>query len=87
MTHGFDLSDPLVCEGIVGDGCGGGRIFYVQDNSLFAFDPVVSQKRELLNTIKDAKELTKDGCIVSIRCESEMVLFDLSSMTYSTEKF
>ena len=39
MIHGFDLNSPLVCEGIIGDGCGGGRIFYIKDNILNVYDP------------------------------------------------
>jgi len=75
---GFDIDSPLVCEGIVGDGCGGGRIFIVEDESLVVFDPTTSEREVLLADVIDAKEVTKDGCIVTIKTDLEVIEFDLS---------
>lgn len=80
MIDSFDLNEPLVCEGIVGDGCGGGRIFFIEDETLYAHDPISKENRELLKDIKKAKNISKSGCVVSIECEDETIEFDLSKM-------
>ena len=69
----------ISCMGIVGDGCGGGREFIVQDGVLYAYDSITSEKIILLNNIKNPKKITKDGCLISIDCENEKVIFDLST--------
>ena len=79
MIHGFKNS-PLACEGIIGDGCGGGRWFFVEKEILKAYDPQTKEVMNLLADIKDAKEVSKKGCIITIKCEKELVKFDLSSM-------
>lgn len=80
MTHGFDLSDALVCEGIVGDGCGGGRIFHIKEGVLFAYDPVSDQNTKLLENIEHPLHLSKKACIITIECKAHRVEFDLSLM-------
>ncbi len=78
MTHGFSLDSPLICEGIVGDGCGGGRLFAVEDEILIAYDPITKEKFQLLKNVLNAKEISKSACIVRIVCEREVIEFDLS---------
>jgi hypothetical protein len=78
MTHGFDLNSPLVCEGIVGDGCGGGRIFFVEDETLFVYDPLTQERMELLRELKDVKKITKKGCDITIESANKTLLFNLS---------
>lgn len=80
MIEGFDLNDPLVCEGIVGDGCGGGRIFFIKDETLYAHDPLSKENRELLKNIKKAKNISKSGCIITIECQEQKIEFDLSKV-------
>jgi len=80
MSHGFDLNDPLICEGIIGDGCGGGRLFMVKENSLKAYDPITKNSRVLLDNIEKPISISKKACIVTVVCESETVEFDLSEM-------
>ncbi|WP_372998538.1 thiamine biosynthesis protein ThiF [Sulfurimonas sp.] len=80
MSHGFDLNDPLICEGIIGDGCGGGRLFMVKENTLKAYDPMTKNSRVLLEDIEKPISISKKACIVTIICESERVEFDLSEM-------
>lgn len=80
MTDSFDLNDPLVCEGIVGDGCGGGRIFFIKDETLYAHDPLSKENRELLKDIKDAKSISKRGCIITVECQEQKIEFDLSKV-------
>jgi len=80
MIHGFDLNNPLTCEGIVGDGCGGGRLFVIEDNMLKAYDPQTKESITLLEDIEHPKKISKSACIVSIECESEIIEFDLSLM-------
>lgn len=80
MTHGFDLNDPLICEGIIGDGCGGGRLFMVKEKSLKAYDPTTEEYFELLKDVKNPLSISKKACVVTIVCENETVKFDLSEM-------
>jgi len=80
MTHGFNLNSPLVCEGIVGDGCGGGRLFIVEKETLFAYDPQTKELITLLAPVLNAKKVTKNACIITIECESKNRKFDLSEM-------
>jgi len=90
MNHGFDLNSPLICEGIIGDGCGGGRLFMVDGGILKAYDPNTKEYFELLTGIKNALSISKGACIVSVICENETVEFDLSKMQrveYTKEYF
>ncbi len=80
MIHGFDVNSPLVCEGIIGDGCGGGRFFLVEDDILLAYDPTTKSKIFLDDNISNAKTLTKQACLLRIECEDEVINFDLSAL-------
>jgi len=80
MSHGFDLNSPLVCEGIIGDGCGGGRLFIVEDKTLKAYDPQTKEIFTLLEPIIDAKKISKNVCIITVECEKKNIRFDLSAM-------
>jgi hypothetical protein len=77
---GFDLDSPLVCEGIVGDGCGGGRLFFVEDETLKSYDFVTKEKFTLLRNIQNAESISKDACIITVVCEKEEIKFDLSAL-------
>jgi len=78
MMDGFDSA--LVCEGIIGDGCGGGRLFFVQDNALRVYDPTTKEQMILLENVYNAQSISKSACIVTIVCQDEEVAFDLSKM-------
>ncbi|WP_324172542.1 thiamine biosynthesis protein ThiF [Sulfurimonas sp.] len=78
MSHGFDLNNPLICEGMIGDGCGGGRLFMVEENTLKAYDPVTKEYFVLLEKIEKPHSISKKACIVSVVCEDELIEFDLS---------
>ncbi len=80
MTHGFDMNSPLVCEGIVGDGCGGGRIFFVEDETLFVYDPLTQERMVLLSEIKDVHKISKKACIITLITEDGFIEFDLSAL-------
>jgi hypothetical protein len=71
----------ISCIGIIGDGCGGGREFSVQNNTLFAYDELTKDKIILLEGIKNARDINKSGCIITIKCEEEIIKFDLSTLT------
>ena len=86
MTHGFNLDSPLVCEGIIGDGCGGGRLFMVEAQTLKAYDPITKEQFILLENVLDAVSISKSQCIISIECETLNIEFDLSSMTKTSSK-
>ena len=77
----FDRESPLVCEGIIGDGCGGGRIFYIQDATLFAFDPLSKQSISLLGNLPKLSAISKEGCIISMVSTEGILTFDLSKMS------
>lgn len=70
----------LSCVGIIGDGCGGGREFIVQDGVLFAHDPQTDEDIVLFQEIKNPTSISKKGCIITLVCRDEVVRFDLSSM-------
>lgn len=75
---GFDLNSPLICEGIIGDGCGGGRLFYIEDEILKTYDPQTKTSMTLLSSVKDAKSIQKKQCIIYITSPSKTIEFDLS---------
>ena len=87
MIHDFDLDNPLVCEGIVGDGCGGGRIFSIEEGTLKAYDPQSKESTTLLKNIKEAKSINKKVCTLFIKCKDEKIEFDLSTMRATIKKF
>jgi len=88
MTHGFDLDDPLVCEGIVGDGCGGGRIFFVEDAKLFAYDPLTQESIELHSNIdKNVEFISKKGCYIFLKAKDLLLRFNLQKLILERENF
>ena len=80
MIAGFDLASPLVCEGIIGDGCGGGRLFSVEENELRVYDPQSNEVIVLLENIITPKSISKSSCILKIKCEKCEINFDLSAL-------
>lgn len=80
MTDGFDLNSPLVCEGIIGDGCGGGRIFFIEEQKLQVYDPFSKDRRVLLDNLYDVKSISKSGCIIRVEQKGKTLEFDLSSL-------
>jgi len=80
MTLGFDLDSPLVCEGIIGDGCGGGRFFLIEDETLKAYDPTTKEYFTLLKNVQNALSVTKSACVITIVCKEDEIKFDLSAL-------
>jgi len=80
MIPGLNISGELMCEGIIGDGCGGGRFFAVEDETLFAYDPLTQERIILLREIKNAQKVSKKACIITIICENNTLNFDLSTL-------
>ena len=80
MMDGFDLNAPLVCEGIIGDGCGGGRIFFVEEATLYAYDPQSQSRIELVKALEKVQSISKKGCIITLNLENGVRYFDLSSL-------
>jgi hypothetical protein len=76
MIHGSKIS----CIGIVGDGCGGGREFVVENEIFYVYDPLTKEKMTLLEDIHMPKNITKKGCTITIECENEIIKFDLSAL-------
>ncbi len=80
MILGFDLDSPLICEGIIGDGCGGGRLFLVEDETLKAYDPTTKEYFTLLQDVKNAISVSKSACVITIVCVEDEIVFDLSAL-------
>ncbi len=78
MIAGF--KSEIYCEGVIGDGCGGGRIFIVENETLIAYEPQTKDKIELLNGISMPKSIKKTGCLITIECKDEVIEFDLSAL-------
>lgn len=74
-------NSPLACEGIVGDGCGGGRWFFVKDEMLQVYDPQSGINMTLLRDVKKANKISKSGCVITIECEDKNIKFNLSTMS------
>ena len=73
-------SKKISCIGIVGDGCGGGREFIVENGVLFAYDSLSDEKIVLLENIHMPRAINKSGCIITVECEDEVIEFDLSAL-------
>jgi len=80
MIAGFDLDSPLVCEGIIGDGCGGGRIFFIEDSYLKVYDPITKEIFPIKDNLGDVKSINKKGCTIFINYEKGTIEFDLSEL-------
>jgi len=74
------MINKISCIGIIGDGCGGGREFIIENNTLYAHDPLTKEDIILLKKIKGAKSILKQNCILHITCEHESFEFDLSKI-------
>jgi len=73
-------SKKISCIGIVGDGCGGGREFIVENGIFFAHDLQTGENIILLKDIHMPRAINKSGCIITIECEREKIKFDLSAL-------
>ncbi len=78
MIHGFDKN--LTCKGIIGDGCGGGRFFTIQNEILKAYDAQTKEYISLFKGVINAKSISKKACEITIVCENEVIVFNLSKM-------
>ncbi len=75
---GFDLDSPLVCEGIIGDGCGGGRIFFAQESKLFVYDPIIKESYLLIEIGSSVREISKNACVITLITASKIYKYSLS---------
>ena len=73
-----------VCAGIIGDGCGGGRLFIADtfNNKVKAYFPDDNSMMTLLEGLNEPGGISKKGCELYIANTSahEIVVFDLSKM-------
>jgi len=74
------VGSKISCMGIVGDGCGGGREFTIEDGVLYAYDDVSNTKIILLENIVKPISISKNRCIITITCKEEKISFDLSAL-------
>ena len=70
----------ISCMGVIGDGCGGGREFIVEDEKLVAYDEQSDETILLLEDVKNAVSISKKACVISVTCRDEVIKFDLSKM-------
>lgn len=79
LQHPQDL-----CPGIIGDGCGGGRLFIADtfNNKVKAYFPDANTMRTLLEDLDEPGGIAKKGCELFIANTNahEIVVFDLSKM-------
>lgn len=69
------------CEGIIGDGCGGGRIFFTCKDSLNVYDPITKEMMTLLEDLQEPHNISKKGCHLLFTCKQKEMTFDLSKMS------
>lgn len=80
-----------VCPGIIGDGCGGGRLFIADtfNNKVKAYFPDDNSMRTLLDGLNEPSGISKKGCELFIANTNahEIVVFDLSKMEGRVMRF
>ena len=80
-----------VCAGIIGDGCGGGRLFIADtfNNKVKVYYPEDSTMMTLLENLKAPSGISKRGCELFITNTNAhaIIKFDLSKMEATTMKF
>ena len=69
------------CEGIIGDGCGGGRIFFTCKDTLNVYDPTTKEMMTLLENLQEPQSISKKGCHLLFTCKQKKMTFDLSKMS------
>ena len=90
-TYGDSDKDEILlqhpqalCAGIIGDGCGGGRLFIADtfNNKVKAYFPDDGSIRTLLEGLNEPSGISKKGCELYIANSNahEIVVFDLSKM-------
>ncbi|MCJ7765989.1 MAG: hypothetical protein MUP09_08635, partial [Thiovulaceae bacterium] len=80
-----------VCAGIIGDGCGGGRLFIADtfNNAVKAYFPDDHSLMTLLEGLNEPGGISKKGCELYIANSNahEIVVFDLSEMKSRVMEF
>ncbi len=80
-----------ICPGIIGDGCGGGRLFIADtfNNKVKAYFPDTHSIRTLLTDLNEPGGISKKGCELYIANTNahEIVVFDLSKMEKRVMQF
>ena len=98
FTFGDSDSDEIllqhpqgVCPGIIGDGCGGGRLFIADtfNNKVKAYYPEDNSMRTLLEGLNEPSGISKKGCelIIAYTMAHEVVVFDRSKMESKVIEF
>ena len=98
FSYGDSDEEPLMlqhpqglCAGLIGDGCGGGRLFIADtyNNKLKAYFPDDNRMMTLLEGLREPSDVAKKGCRLYVANTNahEVVTFDLSSMQKSVMTF
>jgi hypothetical protein len=82
MTEKFkNYNQKLICKGIIGDGCGGDRTFYIDNNTLYAYDDTTKTSLKLLGNLENIISIEKRKCIIYLTNSKNNILeFDLSTI-------
>lgn len=70
------------CEGIIGEGCGGGRFFFTCKDSIKAYDPYTKAVMTLIKDLDAPQNISKNGCRLYFTCKEKETVFDLSLMEF-----
>jgi thiol-disulfide isomerase/thioredoxin len=80
-----------LCAGVIGDGCGGGRLFIADtfNNKVKAYYPEDNSMITLLEDLNEPSGISKKGCELYIANtnEHEIIVFDLSKMESRVMEF
>jgi len=80
-----------LCAGIIGDGCGGGRLFIADtfNNKIKAYYPEDGSMMTLLEGLDEPSGISKKGCelFITNTNEHEVIVFDLSKMEHRVMEF
>jgi len=72
----------LRCKGLIGDGCGGDREFFIENENLFVYDSISKTTSKLASGIKDAIAISKKGCDIFIVTKEKKMVFNLSKLEF-----
>jgi len=68
------------CVGKYGDGCGGGRIFVLYEDTVKAYHIQNDEVMVIIKGMQHTKSIIKDGCVLNIETEDDVICFNLSTM-------
>lgn len=77
----LDTQAKDFCVGKYGNGCGGGRVFVLYEEGVKVYHVQSGEVIVLIEGLKHTKSILKDGCLLNISTQDEVIVFNLSTMT------